>query len=60
MILDLKIYKSKLILRAILYLGAALSVRVALQDVSHHGGVTFLYCPVEGSLSILMWKERSK
>lgn len=45
---------------AVLYLGAALRVRVALQDVSHHGGVPFLYCPVEGSLSILMWKEKSK
>lgn len=40
------------------YLCAALSVWVALQDVSHHGGVTFLHCPVEGSLSILMWREK--
>lgn len=45
---------------AVPYLGAALSVWVALQDVSHHGGVTFLHCPVEGSLSILMGKEKSK
>lgn len=36
------------------YLGGALGVRVALQNVSHHGSVTFLHCPVEGSLSILM------
>lgn len=38
----------------LVYLGAALSVRVTLKDVSHHGNVTFLHCPVEGSLSILM------
>lgn len=38
----------------VLYLSAALGVRVTLKDVSHHGNVTFLHCPVEGSLSILM------
>ena len=35
------------------YLGAALCVRVTLQDVPHHGGVAFLHRPVEGGLSIL-------
>ena len=43
-----------------LYLSAALSIRVTLQDVSHHGSVTFLHCPVEGSLSILKWKRQGK
>lgn len=43
----------------VLYLGAALSVRVTLEDVSHHGNVTFLHCPVEGSLSILIKKRQS-
>lgn len=38
----------------VLYLSAALGVRVTLKDVSHHGNVTFLHSPVEGSLSILM------
>lgn len=37
----------------VLYLSAALSVRVTLKDISHHDNVTFLHCPVEGSLSIL-------
>lgn len=40
------------------YLSAALGVRVTLKDVSHHGNVTFLHCPVEGSLSILMEKDK--
>lgn len=38
----------------LVYLRAALGVRVTLKDVSHHGNVAFLHCPVEGSLSILM------
>lgn len=39
------------------YLRAALCVRVTLQDVSHHRCVSFLHCPVEGSLSILKRKD---
>lgn len=42
------------------YLSAALGVRITLQDVSHHGSVAFLHCPVEGSLSILIWKGQGK
>lgn len=41
------------------YLRAALGVRVTLQDVSDHGSVAFLHCPVEGGLSILMWKVKT-
>lgn len=47
-------YYIVLMILAVLYLSAALGVRVTLKDVSHHGNVTFLHCPVEGSLSILM------
>lgn len=43
-----------------MYLSAALCVRVTLQDVSHHGSITFLHCPVEGCLSILIQKQQGK
>ena len=51
---------SNALLLKVPYLSAALGVRVTLQDVSHHGSVTFLHCPVEGSLSILKWKRQGK
>lgn len=47
-------YQIIVMILVVLYLSAALSVRITLKDVSHHGNVTFLHCPVEGSLSILM------
>lgn len=42
----------------VLYLSAALGVRVTLKDVPHHGNVAFLHCPVEGGLSILMSRRQ--
>lgn len=55
-----KKYKNDIVLMTSMvpYLSAALGVRVTLKDVSHHGNVTFLHCPVEGSLSILMEKDK--
>lgn len=47
-------YYIVLMILVVQYLSAALGVRVTLKDVSHHGNVTFLHCPVEGGLSILM------
>ena len=42
------------------YLSGILGVRVALKDVPNHGGVAFLYRPVEGSLVVLRGEQTER